>query len=387
MDPFSYLKSTSLVPEIINYITLALTVFYGSVILYLIRGWYLLNTPIPKSNPHTTVSVLIAARNEEKNIGLTLQDILNQKFPAHLLEVIVVDDHSTDNTAEIVRSFSNQGVRLIQLNEKEPLNSYKKKAISEAINYASGELIVATDADCRMQPMWLNSMVSMYEKEDLLFISGPVMYHNEKNLFERLQTLEFLYLIGLGAAAIGNKKASTCNGANLAYKKDVFVELGGFKGIDELASGDDELFLHKVAERYPDRVGFCKNQAAIVYTEAKESLSSFLSQRKRWASKSTKYKNKPIVIFGVCIWLFNVFLVISAVSALFNPSVWKVVYYCLSFKFLMELVFLLPISRFAKRSTYLIYLPFLSLLHIFYLIFIGIAGNSGKYLWKGRMVR
>jgi len=376
-----------LVPEIINYITLALTVFYGSVILYLIRGWYLLETPKTKGTLHTTVSVLIAARNEEKNIALTLQDILNQNFPTHLLEVIVVDDHSTDNTAEIVRSFSNKGVRLIQLNEKEPLNSYKKKAISEAINYASGELIVATDADCRMQPMWLNALVSMYEAEDLLFISGPVMYHNEKNLFERLQTLEFLYLIGLGAASIGNKKSSTCNGANLAYRRDVFLELDGFKGIDEVASGDDELFLHKVSEKYPNRVGFCKNQDAIVYTEAKENLTSFISQRKRWASKSTKYKNKSIVILGVCIWLFNVFLVINTVSALFNPSLWKVVYYCLSFKILMELVFLLPVSSFAKRSAYLIYLPFLSLLHIFYLIFIGIAGNSGKYLWKGRMVR
>src|SRR5690606_10921612 len=104
----------------------------------------------------------------------TLQDILNQNFPVHLLEIIVVDDHSTDNTAVIVRSFSDQGVRLIQLNEKEPLNSYKKKAISEAINHASGELIVATDADCRMQPMSLNAVVSMYEKENLLFISGPV---------------------------------------------------------------------------------------------------------------------------------------------------------------------------------------------------------------------
>src|SRR5690606_16337611 len=121
---------------------LALTAFYGSVILYLMRGWYLLETPQCKTTLRTTVSVLIAARNEEKNIGLTLQDILNQNFPVHLLEIIVVDDHSTDNTAVIVRSFSDQGVRLIQLNEKEPLNSYKKKAISEAINHASGELIV-----------------------------------------------------------------------------------------------------------------------------------------------------------------------------------------------------------------------------------------------------
>src|SRR5690606_17504205 len=131
-------------------------------------------------------------------IGSTINDMLNQRFPSNLHEVIVVDDHSTDNTPEIIRSFSNRGVKLIQLNELEPLNSYKKKAISEAINHAKGELIVATDADCLMGSNWLGSIVSMYEKENLFLISGPVVYHNEKTIFERLQTLEFLYLIGLG---------------------------------------------------------------------------------------------------------------------------------------------------------------------------------------------
>jgi len=364
-----------------------LTVFYTVVVLFLIKGWGRLDTrkfhdPVVK----TRVSVLIAARNEEQNIAFTIQDILNQNYPSHLLEIIVVDDHSSDNTASIISSFSDQGVKLIQLNEKEPLNSYKKKAISEAINYANGELIVATDADCRMGPNWLSSIVSMYEEKKLLLVSGPVVYHEEKTLFERLQTLEFLYLIGLGAASIGNDKASTCNGANLAYRRDVFFELNGFKGIDDLASGDDELFLHKVAEKYPSRIGFCKDQEAIVYTNAKGSIQSFISQRKRWASKSTRYKNKSIVILGVCIWLFNLLLIGSVITALFNFAYWPVFYYCLGSKMLIELIFLVPICRFAKRSPYLIYLPFLSILHIFYLIFIGIAGNSGRYQWKDRMV-
>jgi len=357
------------------------------VVLFLIKGWRRLDTrKFHSTLLKTPVSVLIAARNEEQNIAFTIQDILNQNYPANLLEVIVVDDHSSDNTASIIRSFSDQGIKLIQLNEKEPLNSYKKKAISEAINYANGELIVATDADCRMAPNWLSSIVSMYEEKKLLLVSGPVVYHEEKTLFERLQTLEFLYLIGLGAASIGNDKASTCNGANLAYRRDVFFELNGFKGIDDLASGDDELFLHKVAEKFPSRIGFCKDQEAIVYTNAKGSIQSFISQRKRWASKSTRYKNKSIVILGVCIWLFNLLLVGSVISSLFNSDFWPVVYYCLGFKILIELIFLFPICRFAKRTPYLIYLPFLSILHIFYLIFIGIAGNSGRYQWKDRMV-
>jgi cellulose synthase/poly-beta-1,6-N-acetylglucosamine synthase-like glycosyltransferase len=91
-----------------------------------------------------------------------------------------------------------------------------------------------------------------------------VVFFEEKSYFERLQTLEFLYLIGLGAATIGNKKPSTCNGANLAYTKEVFEELKGFQGIDDLASGDDELFLHKVAAKYPDKIGFCKSFDALV---------------------------------------------------------------------------------------------------------------------------
>lgn len=374
--------------EIINIATILLTVFYVLVVLYLLKGWNNISVYKPKSKTvKTKVSVLIAARNEEKNLGLTIQDILNQSYPAHLFEIIVVDDHSTDGTADEVRSFSDRGVKLIQLNEKEPLNSYKKKAISEAIRYATGELIVATDADCRMGPNWLSVMVSMYEEKDLVLISGPVMYHNEKGLFERLQTLEFLYLIGLGAASIGNRKPSTCNGANLSYRRDVFLELGGFKGIDDLASGDDELFLHKVAERYPTRIGFCKSSDAMVYTAAKESLQSFLSQRKRWASKSTRYKDKSIVTLGVCIWLFNLFLLGNLVNAIFNPIFWPIIVYCLGAKILIEFMVLLPISSFAKRTSYLKYLPFLSILHIFYLIFIGIAGNSGHYEWKGRLVR
>src|SRR5690606_3333641 len=158
---------------------------------------------------------------------------------------------------------------LFRSNESDKLNSYKKKAIAKAIESCRGELIVTTDADCRMGTQWLKTIVGYFEQQDLYMLSSPVVYSEEKSFFERLQTLEFLYLIGLGAAGIGNGKPTTCNGANLAYRKDVFLELGGFNGIDNLASGDDELLLHKVAEKYADRIGFCKSREAIVYTDAK----------------------------------------------------------------------------------------------------------------------
>src|SRR5476651_15522 len=125
--------------------------------------------------------------------------------------------------------------------------------------------MVATDADCRMGIKWLSTVAGYYEKEQPVMISSPVGYFEEKSLFERMQTLEFCYLIGVGAAFIGNGRASTCNGANLAYRKDIFYEVGGFKGIDDLASGDDELLLQKVAARFPGKIGFLKHYDAVVF--------------------------------------------------------------------------------------------------------------------------
>ncbi|WP_374166428.1 glycosyltransferase [Arcticibacter sp. MXS-1] len=373
---------------VINLLTGTLTFIYVTVVLFFRRGW--LRLPVFRSAPvtgRTKVSVLIAARNEEEKIAFTIRDVLAQTYPAELLELIVVDDHSTDSTSQIVQSFAAQGVILIRLNEKEKLNSYKKKAISEAIRVASGELIVTTDADCRMNEDWIKTIVSCYEQNDLKMLSSPVVYHEESSFFERLQTLEFLYLIGLGASSIGNKIPSTCNGANLAYRKDVFEELGGFKGIDDLASGDDELFLHKVASRYPDGIGFCKSYRAVVFTTAKSTLREFIRQRKRWASKSTRYKNKSIVLLGVLIWLFNCMLLLTMVAGFYDRAAWHTCLLAFAFKYLAETAFLVPVTRFARRKELIWYLPLLTVIHTVYMIYIGLAGNSGKYVWKGRLVR
>src|SRR5690606_7193609 len=124
-----------------------------------------------------------------------------------------------------------------------------------------------------------------------------------------LQTLEFLYLIGLGAAGIGNKNPTTCNGANLAYRRNLFYEMGGFNGIDNLASGDDELFLHKVAEKKPEKIKFCKSKDAIVYTDAIATRSACITARRRWASKSSRYGDTRVVLLGVSRWLFNLSLI------------------------------------------------------------------------------
>jgi len=369
---------------------LLLTGLYLVVVIYLIKGWSALRYPetvIAPANLNTKVTILIAARNEEENIRLTIDDILAQDYPKHLFEVIIVDDHSTDSTADIIRSYATQGVRLLQMNEAQRLNSYKKKAIAEAIKLSTGDLMVATDADCRMGPQWLSSVVSYFETQNLVMISSPVAYFQEKNLFERMQTLEFSFLIGIGASFIGNGRASTCNGANLAYCKDVFYEVGGFQGIDDLASGDDELLLQKVAVRYPGRIGFLKQREAIVYTHAKPNLSEFLQQRRRWASKSTKYKDKKVVALAVGIWLFNLSMLLNFLLGFYRIYFMEVFALQLLVKLAFEAALLFPITAFFKRQRLMILLFLLSPIHVLYFVYVGLIGNTSKYSWKGRMVR
>lgn len=377
-----------MVIHVISILILVLTLCYLGLILYMRTGWGKLVWFIADDRiGTTTVSILIAARNEEEKLEKTILDILAQDYPASLVELIIVDDNSTDRTSEIILSFAEKGVKLIRLDEKRPLNSYKKKAISEAIQLSNSELIITTDADCRMGSSWLKTIVSFYESGEYKMISSPVVYFEEKNSFEKMQSLEFLFLIGLGASGIGNNMPSTCNGANLAYRRDVFFELKGFHGIDNLASGDDELFLHKVASAYPKGIGFCKSENAIVYTHAKSTLTEFIQQRKRWASKSAHYKNKGIVVLGVFIWLFNIMIILIFFKGLLDPYYLWVCLICLMVKMLAELIFLIPVCSFAGKRNLLGYQPLLTIIHIFYLVFIGIAGNSGKYQWKGRMVR
>jgi cellulose synthase/poly-beta-1,6-N-acetylglucosamine synthase-like glycosyltransferase len=365
-----------------------LTILYLAVVLSFIIGWRRLpGFTLPIDSKQIKVSIIVAARNEEENISKTISDLLAQDYDKTLMEIIFIDDHSTDGTGSIITSFNDPRIKLITLNEPLTINSYKKKAIQTAIAQAEGKLVITTDADCRMGKNWLKTIVGYYQQEGFKMISSPVVFTEEKSFFERAQSLEFLYLIGMGASTIGNKSPSTCNGANLAYEREAFYEVGGFTGIDDLASGDDELLLHKIAAKYNNKIGFLKNSDAIVYTQAKPTVKEFIQQRKRWASKSTRYKNKSIIVLGVLVWLFNLSIVLNLVVGLFARGYLQIGLAQLLIKMLIELLFLITVTRFAKRMELLFLIPALNVMHIGYIIFIGIAGNSGKYNWKGRMVK
>ncbi len=192
-------------------ITLGLALLYGILMLSYLYGWSRLKPFDPATHAYTfstKVSVIIPARNEEENIPVLLEALQQQSYPANLFEVIVVDDFSTDRTADVVRYFPATNVRLVRmadhLSPEERLNSYKKKAIETAITMATGHLIVTTDADCVMGTKWLEAVVKCYEIHKPKFIAAPVSYHHEDNFFKKLQSLDFMTMQGItGAVAYG----------------------------------------------------------------------------------------------------------------------------------------------------------------------------------------
>ena len=374
--------------QILNIITVILLICYSGILLFFIKGWWALKNGQPlQSQFKTTVSVLVPVRNEEQHIANLLKDLIAQNYPIALFNIIIIDDHSTDQTATIVRSFSNSNLRLLQLAIEKPINSYKKRAIATAIATCDSELILTTDGDCRMGPDWIASIVSMFEQEHCQLISSPVAYHQEKSLAEKIQTVEFELLIAAGAACIQNKFPNTCNGANLAYTRAAYHAVGGFKGIDDLASGDDELLLHKMHKQFPDGLRFLKEPSAIVYTEAKGTLRSFYQQRKRWASKSVKYADKRMVLLVSIIYFFNLLIFIQAGLLFFTTANLGMFVILIGVKMGLDAILIFQSLSFFKKRRLLLLLPLVEIFYVIYILIIGIIANiGGAYEWKGRTV-
>lgn len=354
-------------------------------------GWYNLKTYEPEQkNFKTTASIIIPARNEDGNIVNLLSDLINQDFPKDLLEIFIVNDNSTDKTEELVNSFIASHIefqiRLINISKEHPNRAYKKQAINMAIEKSTGDLIITTDADCRMGKEWLSSLVSLYESEKPRMIVGPVCFHNENSFFEKLQTLEFLSLIAITGGAIRIGRPIMCNGANLVYEKKTFLEAGGF-GSDGFSSGDDVFLLLKIRKKFGFRsVRFLKNSSAIVYTEAKKSISDFIHQRTRWASKNKGY-DANILIISFSVYMINLLLTAGLVLSILNPQAFMIVLVGFILKSLVELPILIGIGNFVKRSRMFLYSFPLIFLYPIYIIITGALGIVSSYNWKGRTIR
>jgi cellulose synthase/poly-beta-1,6-N-acetylglucosamine synthase-like glycosyltransferase len=350
---------------------IALFLLYALLILYYWRSWVSIpEFKVKNQKSKVKISVIIPARNEQKNIAACLDSVCNQNYPSTLFEVLVVDDHSTDKTAAIVRSYEHKNVKLIFLKDfmQDALNSYKKKAIEIAITQSTGELIVCTDADCIAGPNWLETIAAFYEQYQ------P----------------HFMTLQGITGASVYKNIHSMCNGANLAYTKKAFETVNGFAGIDNIASGDDMLLMHKIYKQWPDKVMFLKSKDAIVETAPVHSIKEFFNQRIRWASKADKYDDKRIFAVLLLVYLINVLMLLLPFVVTLHPeklSIIKLWLLLLLIKTITELIFLYPVAKFFGKQKLLWLFTLMQPFHIIYTVIAGWLGKFGSYNWKGRNVK
>lgn len=401
-------------------LSILLSVAYAAIMLSYLRGWRALaEWQIPPGwIPQTRVTVVIAARNEAANIAACLRSVTGGSYPHNLLEIIVVDDFSEDETAAVVdgvqQTSGSPFIRLVKLSgllaPEARFSANKKKAVAIGIARAQGELIVTTDADCVVPADWLRLIVSAYEAKKSGIICAPVAFRAEKNLFQRFQSLDFLGLIGITGAGIRFGFQRMGNGANLAFPKAVFEEAGGFSGNEHLASGDDMFLVQKVAESRPSGIFFLKNPGVAVLTEAQPDWRSFFQQRLRWGTKNAALPEWPVRLILLSVFLFCWTILINAawvlyanISILFpvagapdavvgvpanNTLPLIILLIQLLVKAVFDYTFLRGMCRYFSREDLMRWFIPSFFMHTVYIALVGAASIfSKKYEWKGRRVK
>ncbi|RYF91243.1 MAG: glycosyltransferase [Chitinophagaceae bacterium] len=377
--------------SILLIISILLLSIYCLLLIYYCIGWAAVPNYSPLNpKPIVSITIIIPARNEEKNLPGLLDSIEHQTYSKEFFQVLVIDDHSTDNTANIASQYP--FVTCLSLKDfigNDSLNSYKKKAIEIGIENSVGELIVTTDADCIVPKRWLETIAAFYLEKKAAFIVMPVAINCSAKPIEIFQALDFMSLQGVTAASVHKKMHSMCNGANLAYSRHAFEAVNGFYGIDNIASGDDMLLMHKIALQYPDAVHYLKSKNVIVHTEPVHSIKAFFNQRIRWASKADKYDDKRIIAVLLLIYLLNVLLLVMPVLSVVSGqwSVFACSILLIAIKTIIELIFLYPVAKFFGKQALLWAFPLAQPFHIIYTVIAGWLGKFGSYQWKERKVQ
>lgn len=348
---------------------------------------------------HThTFSIIIPARNEEQNIINLLKSILQNDYPKAAYEIIVIDDFSTDNTALKINHFiahhPQANIKLLQLsdylNPDERIVAFKKKALDIAIRQSKYDHIITIDADCFVTQKWLQEYNLAFQREETLFVAGPVKFikpNYSSRLLFYFQDLDFTMMQGITPAANYLGLGNMCNGANLGFQKKAFFDVNGYQGINHMASGDDMMLMHKFKTHYGRCIGYIHSRNGIVYSYAQETWEDLWHQRVRWASKSGKYSDTALNLCLGLVYIFNVSLVIMLVLAVIYPFLWSLLLYIIFIKIVIELAFLIPLSRFYNNANSIFFFPILQPLHIIYIVSVGFMGMTGTYKWKGRAVK
>ncbi|MGL5892034.1 MAG: glycosyltransferase, partial [Bacteroidia bacterium] len=320
------------------------------------------------------LTILIPARNEAHTVLHCLQALRMQEVAA---EIIVVNDHSNDNTAQLAASVP--GVRVVHLGAKQ---QGKKAAIMAGIEAASGEVILVTDADCIPPPQWTRLLASQL-KGSVQLAFGPILLHGKNGLLKAMQEIESFSVQSLSAGLLAGGEAFTASGANMVYVRSLPAATGGYAN-DTTPSGDDVLLLLRAHARQPGSVRWVHDVSAAVPAAAAQHFSEFLAQRIRWASKYKYYSSGHIRFIGTLVAASGFLPWMLLVLTCFFPQLIWVVLLNLLLKFAADFLLLsLAITFFRKPDLLLWFIPAWPL-YLLCAPLITIGALTGRFSWKNR---
>jgi poly-beta-1,6-N-acetyl-D-glucosamine synthase len=354
--------------------------FYCILLLSFHAGWQRAvrdrkNTSIPF---YPVISIIVPVRNESENIPSLLNDLRQQDYGNY--EVIIVNDHSTDDTLQVAGQNRFANVTIVQNRDVG-----KKAALQTGIAFAKGEIIATTDADCRLGRHWLECIQKTFANPKVKFGFGAVAIQNDESFFSKLQSVEFASLIGSGAASSAWGFPIMCNGANLAFRKEAFDAVGGYKGNEHIASGDDEFLMRKMMKRFAGAVKFIPYKDARVITSPQRSLDAFVSQRLRWAGKWKH--NTSVTSIMLALFIFALQLaVLAGISSLASSLNYSLIILLLA-KLVLEGSFINRVCRFSNVPMSWTAFFCLQLLYPLYVIGVGLFSNFTTPIWKDREVK
>lgn len=364
----------------------AILSIYVVLIVQLILGFNKIKSfEVTDVTPKTAFTIVVPFRNEARNLPKLLESISRLNYPHKLIEIILVDDFSSDNSERVCIQWRmmHEHLDTTLLENLHLSNSPKKDAIRRAMPIAKHDWIVTTDADCVVPKNWLRTLDNYIQSNSPEMIVSAVMYRAKNNWFHHFQQLDLMSLQGVTIGSFGIGKPFMCNGANFAYTKNFFAEIGGFGGISESVSGDDVFLLQKAVNANKEKVHYLKNNDVIVKTKPENDLYKLFMQRVRWAGKTTGYKSGYAKLLAVVVLLMNFSLVCGLWFVVYSCFNWKILLGVFLVKYIVDYILLYKSNAYLRKGKF--FMPIASsIIYPFFTSVVGIYSLFGSFTWKGR---
>jgi cellulose synthase/poly-beta-1,6-N-acetylglucosamine synthase-like glycosyltransferase len=373
---------------IINLFLILAAAFYLAVHLGLIIGlrW----CKQTKSSLQPFVSVIVAARNEERTVGQVLECLSNQTYTNR--EIIIINDRSTDNTSSIIAEFQkkNPVIKRIDITTVPIDMPAKKNALRSGIEVSKGDILCFTDADCFPPPAWVKELVQQFEPEvGLVAGYSPYTIPSDKTITSRILQKIFFKFIAYeefraaiwSSGAIGWNLGWLCTGRNLAYRRKVYDEVGGFEKIKQSISGDDDLFLQLVRKQTKWDIRYVKSSESFVPTLPPADFRSFVEQRKRHFSAS-KVFTFPMMLFFFFYHFANFLLFFSPLLFLLHLVSIPLFITSIAAKLLADAIVVFSSACTFDGSTNRRLFILMEVFYVLYNSLIGPLGIFKKFEWK-----